>query len=60
MEFNYERAEMESLSNYGPFKLKLYDNAGNSTKWLTLDYDTFVAVRDALIKQGERSMDAHN
>ncbi len=58
MSFNYEKAEVESLTNYGPYKIKIYDDAGNSTKWLTLDYDTFVAIREALISQGEKEADA--
>lgn len=55
MTFNYEQAELDSLSDTGPYKIKLYDDAGNSTKWLTLDYDTFVTIHDALVKQGEKN-----
>jgi hypothetical protein len=51
-EFNYEMAEIDSL-RVGPYKIKLYDDTGNSTKWLTLDVDTFHKIRDALIEQGK-------
>jgi hypothetical protein len=51
-DFNYEKAEVDSLSISGPYKVKIYDDAGNSTKWLTLDYETFVTIREALIRQG--------
>lgn len=56
--FNYERSELASLTNYGPYKIKLYDDAGNSTKWLTLDTATFVAIRNLLEKQGEKNANA--
>lgn len=52
MSFNYEQAELDKLSNHGPFKVKLYDDAGNSTHWLTLDTATYVAIRGLLVAQG--------
>jgi hypothetical protein len=51
-DFNYEMAELDSLSNYSPYKVKIYDAAGNSTKWLTVKPETFVVIRDALVAQG--------
>jgi hypothetical protein len=57
MTFNYEQAEVYSLKE-GPYKMKIYDDSGNSTKWLTLDHDTFMAICDALIAQGAKEADA--
>lgn len=50
-DFNYEQAELYGLKN-GPYKIKIYDDDGNSTKWLTLDNNTFHKICDALIEQG--------
>lgn len=55
-EFNYEAAELAGLTN-GPFKVKVYDNEGHSTKWLTLDSETFLAIHLALTEQGIRNAD---
>ena len=57
MTFNYEKAEVDELI-CAPIRIKLHDDWGNHTKWLTLDRETFVIVRDAFIAQGEREADA--
>lgn len=51
-EFNYERGELEKLDSGVIVKMKLRDDAGNQTHWLTLQPETFAAIQEALIEQG--------
>lgn len=53
MEFNYERRELDKLDTGVIVKMKLHDDAGNHTRWITLRPDTLAVISAALIEQGQ-------